>query len=92
MNSEERYQAQMEVERGERAMAVWEALVKPFFDHKRDALIDLYEKTTDADMMVEINMQLRALRALKAELDNYIDSGKMAQISLDRAENRINEH
>ena len=87
---QEHEQIQYETERdvGEKARHAWEGFFKPFFEEKSEVLIEAFRicEMRDEEGLIKIHMQFKAIDALRAELLGYIETGKLASVSLDQAE------
>lgn len=85
-----REETQLSVERdlGERAKNAWNGFFKPFFEEKETVLIEAFRACglRDEEGLVKIKMQFTAIDALRLELLGYMDTGKLASISLNELE------
>lgn len=85
-----REETQLSIERalGEKARNAWHEFFKPFFDQKEVVLIEAFRACglRDEEGLVKIKMQFQAIDALRSELLGYMDTGKLADISLNELE------
>ena len=88
MKQHEEVQYETERDLGTRAAQAWESFFKPFFEEKSEVLVEAFRicEMRDEEGLIKIHMQFKAIDALKAELLRYIETGKLASISLDQAE------
>ena len=80
---------QLETERtkGAQASTSWNTFVQPFFNKKEQVLIEAFRQCPirDDQGLMNIKLQFTAIDALKSEMMEYIETGKMADISLQQA-------
>lgn len=70
--------------KGKRAELVYKNWVQPFTKSKREVLWEAFQvvSITDVDGILEIKRTLKAIDALDAEFKTFIESGKMASVSI----------
>lgn len=75
---------QYEYERGEQAKHANEQFIQPFFESKTEQLFNEIQrvKLGDTETLTAIHHQIKSLTALCTDIQSYIDTGKMAGISL----------
>ena len=82
--------AQLEGERsiGNRAKAANSEFFEPFFEEKEKVLIEAFRNVsvTNSEALLNIKLQFKALDTLNDELQSFIDTGKMASITLTEIE------
>ncbi len=88
LNDIEQVKLNDEAHKGRRHEEVWEQYIKPFFDSKEAQLYQAFVETPTAnpEMLSTIKMQHNALRGLEAHFKEFIETGKMAQITLNEEE------
>ncbi len=88
MDDKEEMQLVTERGKGESAKHAWEGFFEPFFDEKETVLIEAFRACglRDEEGLVKIKMQFTAIDALKSELLGYMETGKLANISLNELE------
>ena len=86
----EHEQIQFETERdiGQKAQQAWISFFQPFFEEKNEVLIEAFRTCVmrDEEALIKIHMQFKAIDSLRLELLGYIETGKLASVSLDKAE------
>ena len=90
MNEGEEHQLQMERGLGAQKQAAFEAHVEPFLIAKRKDLFDVFCQVSAQNVseLQVIRMQMTALDSIEADFRHYIDTGKMAQITLNEHEGK----
>jgi len=76
-----------EIERARQVSKLKSQILDTFFKEKEQQLFNYIKQIPlgDTDQLVTVHHQLMSLNALQVELQTAIDTGKMAQISLDAA-------
>jgi hypothetical protein len=71
---------------GEEKKRAFEAHVEPFINEKKLQLFEAFcqVNSQDKDMLQSIRMQVSALDAIVEDFRHYINTGKMASISLEQ--------
>lgn len=84
----EKLQLETERELGAKAKGAWDSMIGPFFHEKEAVLIEAFRVCglRDNEGLIKIKMQFSAIDALKAELLGYMETGKLADISLNEIE------
>lgn len=79
---------EIEKARGEAYKRAYEQYIEPFFTEKTAQLFEAFKDTqsSNSDDLLRIKLQLNALEGLKAHFDYYIETGRMAELSLDKIE------
>jgi hypothetical protein len=81
---EAEYKLQIEQDKGRRAKECLDEFFIPFFSEKN---LQLFEAMNDAqlgdsEILNVIHHQMKSLEALRIHLQQFIDTGKMAELSL----------
>ena len=76
-----------EVEHARQVSKLKNQYLDTFFKEKEQQIFDYFKQIPlgDKDQLVTVHHQLMSLNALQVELQTAMDTGKMAQISLDAA-------
>lgn len=87
-NEAELVQYGIEVSNASKAHTAWETFIGPYHERKMQELFVQFISAPmrDKDGLQGIKMQANALEGLKIEIMGYIETGKLAQISLDELE------
>ena len=82
---------EVEVAKGQAHKSAWDQLVEPFFEAKKAELYEAFIKlpTSNGEELLNIKMQVNVLDSMKDHFQHYINTGKMAQTTL---EGESNEH
>ena len=80
-----RAEKQLIIAKAERAKQLNEEFIKPFIESKHRILFNAFVEVdaNDTDRLQLIRLQSTALSSLEAELQTYIDSGKIAKHELE---------
>lgn len=78
----------MEQNNGSSATNAWNSFIGPYYDRKMAELFQAFmnAEMRDSEGLQGIKMQANALEGIKAEMMGYIETGKLASISLDEHE------
>lgn len=68
-----------EIQKGQRAKALYEEFLKPYFDDMDRQLFEAFKQAQN-DELAEIRRQSRTLDSMKAHLEKFIETGKLAQL------------
>lgn len=81
---------EIEASKGAQHASAWTNLVEPFFDKKSAELYDAFVNcpVRDKEALVEIHAQHLGLKSMKAHFITFIETGKMAQITLNENEEK----
>lgn len=81
-------QYSIEREKAGKAKVSWDSFFGPFFAEKQTVLFEAFQvaEIRDTEGLIGIKMQLNALNSLKDEMLGYIETGKLAEISLNQHE------
>lgn len=90
MNDFEQERLEFERAVGEQKAIVWEEHIKPFFDAKKADLFIAFQNLSVSDNkgMTLVKLHSYALDSLEAEFKSYIETGKMADMTLSENEEK----
>jgi len=80
---------EVEVAQGDNHKRAWEQIVEPFFEAKKAELFEAFVNTgsSETDALVSIKMHMNVLESMKDHFWHYINTGKMAQKTLEEMNN-----
>ena len=86
MTNEELQVLEIEASKGDRYQAAYNEMVVPFFEEKQMQFIAAFQDISvgDSERLASLHSQSKALDALRAEFQYYIDTGKIAKVQLQR--------
>jgi len=94
MDDKQEMQLVLERDLGVNAGHAWEGYFKPFFEEKQEILIEAFRVCglRDEEGLLKIKMQFSALDSLRDELLGYMETGRLADISLNELETEKSKH
>lgn len=78
--------AQAEQAKGEEYGRIFNEYMLPFIEAKRKVLFDAFQRVSvsDVDSLKDIKLQLTAINSLEAHFQEFINTGKLAKIELEK--------
>lgn len=83
MAPEQEAQLNKEVVIGHKAAAAYSGYMKDYFDRQRKLLFDQFVVANDIDVSLTIRSAMDALSAVERSIQSDIDSGRMAELTLE---------
>lgn len=76
---------EIEAAKGESHKRAWDQTVAPFFDAKKDELLEAFKElnSSDANGLMIIKMQYNVLQMMEDQFQSVINTGKMAKHEID---------
>ena len=71
-----------EIRKGQQAKALYDEILAPYFAEMDNVLFETFKQAKN-DELPEIRRQSRTLDGMKAHIENFIETGKIAQYELE---------
>jgi hypothetical protein len=88
LSEEQAEQLSNEIELGSQAKKFYESFVQPFVEEKRALIFEAFEEVeqTNLEGLAELRRMISIVNIFDYEIRSYIETGRMAQMSINETE------